>query len=133
MIENNTKVIQNFFEAYASNDEDAIRQILADDIQWHIPGNHPLSGTKKGVNEVLDYLNQLSKASFQASSIVVGCNDNFVIDCHRNWSNLDEEDSLDNMSCLLWKIENKKIIEVYNFPEDQQRVDAFFKKVYTNE
>ncbi|WP_278045503.1 hypothetical protein [Olivibacter jilunii] len=29
------------------------------------------------------------------------------------------------MSCLLWKIDNGKIVEVYNFPEDQHEVDAF--------
>ncbi|WP_134088543.1 ORF6N domain-containing protein [Olivibacter sp. XZL3] len=50
--------------------------------------------------------------------------------CHRNWSNLEGVNNLDNMSCLLWKIENGKIVEVYNFPEDQHKVDAFFGAVY---
>ncbi|MVZ67617.1 nuclear transport factor 2 family protein [Sphingobacterium sp. DK4209] len=133
MIESNTKIVQSLYEAYVSNDEDAVRQILSDDIQWHIPGNHPLSETKKGLNDVLAFLSQLNKASFQASSNVVGYNDQFVIDFHRNWSKLDGEDNLNNMSCLLWKIENKKIVEVFNFPEDQHKVGSSFKKVYTNE
>jgi hypothetical protein len=60
----------------------------------------------------------------------MGVNDDFVIDCHRNWSNLEGVENLDNMSCLLWKIKNNKIMEVYNFPQDQHIVDAFFSKLY---
>lgn len=75
MIESNTKLVQSFYEAYVGNDEDAVTQMLSDDIQWHIPGNHRLSETKNGLNDVLAFLNQLNKASFQASSNVVGYND----------------------------------------------------------
>lgn len=60
----------------------------------------------------------------------MGVNDNFVIDCHRNWSNIEGIENLNSMSCLLWKIENNKIVEVHNFPEDQHNVDSFFSKLY---
>jgi hypothetical protein len=60
----------------------------------------------------------------------MGVNDNFVIDCHRNWSNIENAENLNAMSCLLWKIENSKIVEVYNFPEDQYKVDSFFSKLF---
>jgi len=65
----------------------------------------------------------------KAEPIVMGVNDTYVIDCHRNWSTL-EKDNLNSMSCLLWKIENNKIVEVFNFPEDQQVVDLFFTKLF---
>lgn len=126
----NLALINNFFQAYAKNDLDGIKEILAENIKWHIPGSHPLSGTKTGVNEVLNYFQQLNKGAFQAESIVMGVNDNFVIDCHKNWSNITHGENLNNMSCLLWKIENNKIVEVYNFPEDQHKVDAFFSTLY---
>ena len=126
----NLTLINQFFQAYASNDPAGIRNVLSEDIRWHIPGNHPLSGTKRGIDEVLGYFKQLSKAAFQASPIVMGVNDNFVIDCHRNWSNINNGENLNNMSCLLWKIENNKIVEVHNFPEDQHKVDAFFSTHY---
>lgn len=126
----NIELIHAFFSAYASQNHDGIREILAEDIRWHIPGDHPLSGTKNGITEVLTYFQQLNKAAFKAEPIVMGVNDHFVIDCHRNWSNLENEANLNNMSCLLWKIENGKIVEVHNFPENQHAVDAFFSKVY---
>lgn len=126
----NIELINDFFKAYSTNDVEAIKKIFANDIKWHIPGTHPLSGTKHGVNAVLEYFQQLNKGHFKAEPIVMGVNDNYVIDCHRNWSNLEGEENLNNMSCLLWKIEKNKIIEVHNFPENQQIVDLFFSKLY---
>ena len=126
----NLTLINNFFSAYGSNDLDGIKRVLAQDIRWHIPGQHPLSGTKKGISEVLDFFQKLSKGAFKAEPIVMGVNDNYVIDCHRNWSNLEDTENLNAMSCLLWRIENNQIAEVYNFPENQKDVDAFFKRLF---
>lgn len=127
----NLVLINDFFEAYANNNIEGIKKILSENIKWHIPGEHPLSGTKSGINEVLGYFKLLNKGSFKAEPIVMGVNDSFVIDCHRNWSNIENEENLNNMSCLLWKIENSKIVEVFNFPENQHKVDSFFSKLYS--
>ena len=126
----NLDLIHTFFQAYAANDMEAIEQILSPDIEWIIPGRHPLSGTKVGVEEVLGYFKQLNKCAFQAKPIVMGCNDDYVIDCHLNWSNLPEGENVEGMSCLLWKFKEGKINKVYNFPEDQHMIDAFFNKAY---
>jgi ketosteroid isomerase-like protein len=126
----NLTLIHSFFNAYANNDLDAIGTILAEDIKWHVPGKHPLSGTKTGVKQVLEFFQKLSTTSLQAEPIVMGVNDGYVIDCHRNWSDIESGENLNAMSCLLWKIENHKIVEVFNFPQDQHIVDAFFSRVY---
>ncbi|GAB3283869.1 hypothetical protein GCM10027347_60670 [Larkinella harenae] len=126
----NLELVHRFFQAYAANDQSAIETLLSPTIQWHIPGDHPLSGVKTGIPEVMTYFTQLGKAAFQASPIVMGVNEHYVIDCHHNWSSLDGVVNLNTMSCLLWKIEDGKITAVYNFPEDQQKVDAFFRVVY---
>ena len=126
----NTILIHNFFTAYSNNDMEGIKKVLAEDIKWHIPGEHPLSGTKTGINEVLEFFKKLSVGNFKAEPIVMGVNDNYVIDCHKNWSNLENSENLNAMSCLLWKIENKQIKEVHNFPQDQKVVDIFFNKLF---
>jgi ketosteroid isomerase-like protein len=122
----NLQLIHNFFQAYAANNLDAIHEILSPDIQWVIPGRHPFSGVKHGAREVLEYFKQLGAFGFQAQPMVMGVNDRYVIDCHLNWSNLPGDNNLRNMSCLLWEIEEGKIKRVYNFPQDQRVVDAFF-------
>lgn len=127
----NLDLVNRFFQAYATNDQAAIKEILSPDIQWIIPGKHPLSGIKTGVAEVLTYFTQLGKAAFQASPIVMGVNDQYVIDCHNNWTTLAGMPDFTGMSCLLWKIEDGKITQVYNFPENQHKVDDFFTAVYS--
>lgn len=124
----NLTLIHSFFQAYAGNDMNAMSEILSPTIQWIIPGKHRLSGTKNGVEEVIAYFRELSAYSFAASPIVMGVNDDYVIDCHLNWSNLKDGENMKAMSCLLWRIKDGKIIKVYNFPEDQHLVDAFFDK-----
>ncbi len=125
----NLTLVNNFFKAYAANDLNGIEQILDKNIKWHIPGKHPLSGTKTGVKQVLDFFQTLGKVSLKASPIVMGVNDSYVIDCHRNWSETNAGNDFSGMSCLLWKIENNRIVEVFNFPEDQHVVDAFFSRI----
>lgn len=122
----NVTLIHAFFEAYSVYDLEAIKKILAPDIQWHIPGKHPYSGTKTGVEEVLGYFKALVGFDFKAKPIVMGVNDDYVIDCHLNWSNCKEGENASFMSCLLWKIENGKVTAVYNFQQDQHLVDHFF-------
>lgn len=80
----------------------------------------------------MSYFEKLNRASFKAESIIMGVNDEYVIDCHKNWSNLEGVNNLTNMSCLLWRIEDQKIVEVFNFPENQNRVDEFFIDLYDN-
>ena len=124
----NLQLIHLFFKAYAENDLGAIRQILSPDIEWVIPGRNPFSGTKRGADEVLGYFKSLQAFSFQAKPIVMGVNDEYVIDCHLNWSNLESGENIERMSCLLWKFKDGKISKVYNFPEDQYLIDTFFNK-----
>ncbi|MGK9127157.1 hypothetical protein M1D52_02385 [Olivibacter sp. SA151] len=71
----NVALIHEFFRIYASNETDQLSNVLAEDIKWHIPGKHPLAGTKVGIPAVVEYLGQLSKAAFQASPIVMGVTD----------------------------------------------------------
>lgn len=124
----NLLLINQFFQAYAGNDLDTIARIFSPDIEWVIPGRHPLSGTKVGIDEVLRYFKQLQVFSFKAEPIVMGVNDEYVIDCHLNWSNLEKGENIKRMSCLLWKFKDGKITKVYNFPEDQHLIDAFFTR-----
>tara|TARA_R110002051_G_scaffold228316_1_gene290559 strand:- start:49 stop:450 length:402 start_codon:yes stop_codon:yes gene_type:complete len=125
----NIKLIESFFTAYADADFAAMQQVMSVDVKWHIPGNHPFSGTKNGVKELMEYLEKLKDFGLRAEQIVIGVNENYVIDCHRNWSTSSGTGGLDAMSCLLWKIHDNKIVEVFNFPQEQYLVDAFFNKM----
>ena len=46
--------------AYDAADIEAIDQLLADDVVFHVPGRHPLSGTYLGKSQVFGYMGQVA-------------------------------------------------------------------------
>jgi ketosteroid isomerase-like protein len=125
----NLSKIQAFFAAYANHDVSAVREVMSDDIVWHIPGHHPLAGPKHGIDEVLAFFDQLGKAGFQAQPLVIVEQGDYVIDHHRGWSTAGG--GLDLTWCLVFRFESGKIVEVTNFCEDQHRADLFFHDIYS--
>ena len=62
-VEENIEVINRLATAYAAADIAAIDQLLADDVVFHIPGRHPLSGTYVGKGDVFGYLGKVAALS----------------------------------------------------------------------
>ena len=40
---------------YSGEDSAAVRDVLTDDIAWHVPGDNAIAGDYHGIDEVLDY------------------------------------------------------------------------------
>lgn len=128
--EENLQVVQDFLAAYAAGDLEGIAAVLDKDVQWHIPGRHPLSGTKNGRAEVLAFFAQLSAAGFQAEPIFFGADKNHVVDIHRGWSNVEGQPNVDTIWALVYRIENGKILEATNLSADQDAANFFFWSQY---
>jgi uncharacterized protein len=119
------EAIDAFFAAYASYDLDQMRKVLADDIEWTIPGHHPLSGTKRGVEEVAAFFTQLGKAGFQADPLFLEANDEYVVDVHRGWTT-EGVGQVDTLWALVWHFNaDGKADRVVNLSGDQHQMDAF--------
>jgi YbgC/YbaW family acyl-CoA thioester hydrolase len=60
---------QNVF--YQGGDSAAVRELLAEDITWHVPGRNAISGDYHGIDAVLDYFTRrrdLADRTFQMTS-----------------------------------------------------------------
>lgn len=128
--EDNIKVVQDFFAAYGANDLDGIAAVMDEDVKWHIPGRHPLSGTKNGRDEVLAFFAQLGAANFQADPIYFGADETHVVDIHRGWSNAEGKPNVDTTWALVYRIEDGKIVEATNLSADQDAANTFFWSQY---
>jgi ketosteroid isomerase-like protein len=40
---------------YAGGDRRPLRELLSDDVVWHVPGNNSIAGTYRGIDEVVSY------------------------------------------------------------------------------
>jgi ketosteroid isomerase-like protein len=43
---------------YSGGDPDAVRALLAEDVEWHVPGENAIAGNYRGIDEVADYFHR---------------------------------------------------------------------------
>jgi 2'-5' RNA ligase len=56
--------------AYASGELDGVRELLHDEVVWHVPGRSAIAGEHRGANAVLDYLRRraaMTDATFRVT------------------------------------------------------------------
>lgn len=117
--------IEQFFTSYAARDMNGIANARSDDVAWTIPGHHPLSGTKRGIAEVLSFFDQLAKTGFQAEPLFLEASDEYVVDIHRGWST-QGTGRVDTTWALVWHFGGDgKVDRVINLSADQHQMDAF--------
>lgn len=128
--EDNIKVVQDFFTAYGAGNLEGIAAVMDENVTWHIPGRHPLSGTKRGRDEVLAFFSELGVAGFKAEPIYFGADETHVVDIHRGWSNAEGKPNVDTIWALVYRIEDGKIVEATNLSADQDAANTFFWSQY---
>ncbi|MEW6262143.1 MAG: nuclear transport factor 2 family protein [Thermodesulfobacteriota bacterium] len=125
----NIQTIQKYFEYYAKGDLAGIRSVMAEDVEWHIPGHHPLAGTKKGITELMAFFKLLQKADFKAEVYFLEASDKYVVDVHRGWGRYGPN-ALDQVWVLFYEFKDGKIWRVRNYAADQHEADLFFWRTY---
>ncbi|NJR49617.1 MAG: nuclear transport factor 2 family protein [Leptolyngbyaceae cyanobacterium CSU_1_3] len=51
------EVVEKMYHCFKSGDMATLKaEVFAEDLKWHLPGHHPLAGTKHGIDEVLAFL-----------------------------------------------------------------------------
>ncbi|MBZ9686964.1 nuclear transport factor 2 family protein [Clostridium estertheticum] len=130
----NVNIIDKFFLAYSRNDLNGIKQVLSENVKWVFPGQNPLSGTKVGIEEVISFFDKMGgimgKSNVKVEKMVIGANDNYVLECQHIRTNREEGTNFDQDMCVLWIFKDDKIIEGKHFISEQFEADSFFNKVF---
>ena len=114
---------------YAGEDDAAVRDVLTQDIAWHIPGENAIAGDYHGIDEVLAYFarrRDLADRTFRMHprDILVGDGDHVaaltdgtaVIDgVDREWSTIG-----------LYRIRDDRVAECWLLPLDAAAFDAIW-------
>jgi ketosteroid isomerase-like protein len=67
---------------YAGGDTEPLRELLTDDVIWHVPGRSPIAGDHEGIEAVTDYFERrrgLARATFRVHVREVLASDDLVI------------------------------------------------------
>ena len=129
----NVGIINRFFEAYGNHDLSGVRQVMAEDVRWTFRGHHPLAGIRNGLEEVLasfDTMGEIMGKSYvNVVKLIVGANEEYVIECQHVRTNRTDNNNLDHLECVLWRFAGGKIVEGTHFFADPDQVDRFFSQI----
>ena len=82
-VENNVQVVKDFFAAIGSADKQRLLALVAEDIEWIIPGEDwPLAGTHRGhagVNNLLQKANETVETSYPAPPEFIAQGDRVLV------------------------------------------------------
>lgn len=124
----NEQVVRDGFAAFAAGDMEALRRMFAADAVWHVPGRSRLSGSYKGVEEILGYIGRMVEITGGTMVVtvhdVVG-NDQHVFAAY-NVTAKREHKALRDNQVLVFHVRDGKVTEVWGTSGDQYLSDDFW-------
>jgi len=125
----NVPKIRSALDVYNSGDHDAMKAFLADDIIWHVGGNHEMSGDYRGVDEVLGYFRDVRKAT--AGTLQVEAEEILSTDRHASiFMHVTAHREVRTLDVLLAEAltldDRGRWTEYWALANDQDAVDAFW-------
>ena len=121
-------VVQSAYEAFGRGDIPTVLEAFAPDIQWHISGRSPMSGTYKGHEEVVGFFGQLMERSGGTFNLEIqdflASDKHVVVLCHESGQR--DGKRLDSDAAHIWHLEGGKAVEFSVAMQDQYAQDEFW-------
>lgn len=116
------------WEAAARGDRETLQRLCADDLVWHASGRGQWSGSKQGLDAVLEYLAAIGEASdeFWSDLQDVLVSDRRAAVLFRVTGERGDK-RLETDFILMFEIEGDLIRKISSIPRDQLAVDEFWK------
>lgn len=119
---------RRLWDAIATADVETLREVLAPETVWHMPGHSPLAGTYVGIDAVLDFLARVGELSDDLRADLVdvfvserGAVLRYAIEAHRGSHALEIE------QIFVTRIEQGCVVEAIFTHSDQERYDRFWQ------
>jgi ketosteroid isomerase-like protein len=121
--------IDKMYQCFGAGDMDTLKSdVFAADIEWALPGHHPLSGVKKGADEVIAFFGALIQTGVNVDNVSFGTiGDDRVVETHSGHGTVEGRDYL-FPTCSVYTIKDGKIQHVQVYTADQHGVDDYFWK-----
>jgi ketosteroid isomerase-like protein len=118
-------VARRLYEVLAHGSVDELSELLDADIEWHVPGSNPRSGTHVGRDATLALFRTRSGRSFQVLDVLTGDRFVMVLVHHR----IDRDgDGSDARFVHVMRTHAGRITESWHFDENQAQLDEFLNR-----
>ena len=123
----NVEIVEKMYQCFKKGDMETLKaEVFAEDLVWHLPGHHPLAGTKRGISEVLAFFGRLRSLNIQVTPLGMGeLNSGAVVEVYRGHGEFNGA-KLDAFNCNHYTIRDGRIVQVQVLMADQHGYDAFF-------
>jgi ketosteroid isomerase-like protein len=122
--------VARIYEVFASGDLAAYRELFADDLVWHVPGNNPVSGAYRGPDEyfgtMVERMGPLDEWSFELTDVVTNEKDNAALTTvHIKGQRKGKRIDMAGHHMIRLN-KDGKVVEGWGFVERQNTLDDFF-------
>jgi ketosteroid isomerase-like protein len=125
-------VVDKMYACFAAGDMATLKSdVFASDIEWNLPGHHPLSGVKKGPDEVIAFFVALMQTGVVVDNVSFGTmGEDGVVERHTGHGKLHNGEEIIFPTCSYYQISGGKIHRVQVYTGDQHGVDRYFWEMY---
>ncbi len=124
----NEDLVRRGYAAFGAGDMETLDELFADDIVWHSPGRHQLSGTFRGKQEVFSNfmkVAELTQGTFKLDIHAVLADDEHAVVLVTATGEHDGKTLRDN-SVQIFHIKGGKVTEQWLHPGDAYASDEFW-------
>jgi hypothetical protein len=124
-------IVGRMYDCFARGDMETLKtEVFTEDLQWALPGHHPLSGVKHGADEAIAFFVALMQTGIEVKDVSFGTiGDNKVVEQHTGHGHLPAGEWL-FPTCSVYTIRDGKIAHVQVYTADQHGVDDYFWRGY---
>ncbi len=124
----NVEIVRRGYEAFASGDQAALAELIAEDAVWHVGGRNLFTDSYRGRDAIFGYFRKLEEFT----------NGTFAIELHDVLANDEHAVALGRLTaerarnqlamnaCISFHLRDGRVVESWTFPEDQYAADEFF-------
>ena len=127
--EENKKLMQRIFDELARGNSQALIEVLADDVDWHVTGTTKFSGTYHGMASLMDELVVPLFSQFAEQLTTVAdrfiADDNYVVVEAHGKATTKAGRPYNNKYCFVFRLEDGKVKEVTEYMDTQLVVTTF--------
>lgn len=112
-------------DAFRADDLEVVESLIAPDIVWHVPGDHPMAGTIEGRDALLDWLARLGGMGFWLVEHDVFASDEHVCAVSTMGVRRDDMEAQTRVISIL-RYRNGRQVERWLYPDDTAAWNAIF-------
>ena len=120
--------IRQGYEAFGKGDIPAVAQLLADDVEWHIPGRSSLAGDYRGRDAVLGFFGEIgarSEGSFRLEIHDLLASDEHVVAIVTEIAHRGDK-VLNARGTHVWHLRDGQATEFWGLSADSYAQDEFW-------